>query len=176
MSQPLDDQYLEWLYAQVASVKQKNPSRSYWTLMRQLYTKEYIWLVPNDDNRMQDGLDLRLEFMDEDVWSEEWMSLGCSMLELFIGLSRRLAFEAEGEARDWFWQLLNNLDLSDLNDHIYHEGTRTVNRVDRILDNVIWRTYNKDGSKGLFPLKHPDEDQRDVEIWYQMSAYLLETD
>jgi hypothetical protein len=27
---------------------------------------------------------------------------------------------------------------------------------------------------GFFPLTHPNDDQRKVEIWYQMNAYLDE--
>jgi hypothetical protein len=37
------------------------------------------------------------------------------------------------------------------------------------------REYDSDGGNGgLFPLNEPNEDQRDVEVWYQMMAYLQE--
>jgi hypothetical protein len=100
------------------------------------------------------------------------MGLGCSMLELLIALSRRLSFEAEGEPRDWFWHMLENLDLEQFNDQEYND--LYAKGIDKLLDQVIWRTYFPDGSGGIFPLREPKEDQRDVEIWYQLSAYLLE--
>lgn len=104
----------------------------------------------------------------EDV-DPAWLDLGCSMLEMLIGLSRRLSFEAEGESRDWFWTLINNLALrSDDKNPIL------VEVVDATLERVIWRTYNPDGSGGLFPLRRAHKNQRKVEIWYQLSAYLLE--
>lgn len=173
MNELLDESYLRWLYSQVASVRLKNPSRTYWRILRQLYTKEFIWIIPNDDNRVEDGRDLRYEFIEEqgleDV-DQEWMNLGCSFLEMMIGLSRRLSFEDDGEPRTWFWKLMENLDLERYNDNVVIPD----DKVDEILDTVIQRTYKRDGRGGLFPLRSARFDQRDVEIWYQLSAYLLE--
>lgn len=173
MDEPLDEQYLKWLYRQVASIRLRNPARTYWSLLRQLFKTEFVWLIPNDDNRIEDGRDLRYEFIEESGAdpSDDWMTLQCSMLELLIGLSRRLDFEADGGSRRWFWMLLENLDLHNLNDSEYDNQEEFV---DDVLANVIWRTYDYDGSGGLFPLEHPDRDQTQVELWYQLSAYLLE--
>lgn len=173
MNKPLDELYFEWLYSQVSSVKEKNPSRTYWRLLKQLYTKEFLWIIPNDDNRAEDGRDLRHEFIDDrQIYPVDlsWISLGCSMLELLIGLSRRLSFEAEGESRGWFWKLIENLGLEKYNDN----GPHPEKEVDEILNQVIFRTYRRNGSGGLFPLRRAAEDQRDVEIWYQLCAYILE--
>lgn len=172
MSHLLDEQYLEWLYSQVASVKTRTRSRTYWNILRQLYCKEFAWFVPNDDNRAEDGRYLRYEFVEElglDM-EEDWFHLPCSMLEMMIGLSRRLSFEAEGEPRWWFWHLMGNLGLHELNDAVEY----SEEEVDEVLDRVIWRTYLPDGRGGLFPLKHAEQDQTRVELWYQLSAYLLE--
>lgn len=174
MPEPLDELYLRWLYGQVASVNLKNPAWTYWSLLRQLYTKQYIWFIPNDDNRMEDGRDLRYEFANQNQLEldEEWSRLGCSILEMLIGLSRRLSFEADGEARDWFWQLITNLDLRSTSDADYKSYPDTFVLVDSALERLIWRTYRADGRGGLFPLKRPREDQTKVEVWYQMSRYL----
>jgi hypothetical protein len=171
---PLDELYLEWLYSQVASVRFKNPQRTHWSLLRQLYSNEFVWFVPNDDNRAEDGRDLRHEFLEEKGISEvdpQWMGLGCSMLEMMIGLARRLSFEAEGEPRAWFWRLVRNLGLIDTNDT--NTNTKEVNE---IIKRVVDRTYQHNGHGGLFPLRFAVRDQRKVEIWYQLSAYLEETE
>lgn len=176
MDGPLDEQYLNWLYQKVASVRVKNPARTYWSLLRHLYTKEFVWIIPNDDNRVEDGRDLRDEFIHQHkiVPDPEWMGLKCSILEMLIGLSRRAAFEAtEGGPRDWFWIFIKNLDLIDLNDAKYNDSATAV-EVDEILDQFVWRNYSPSGKGGLFPLKEADEDQRKVELWYQLAAYLLE--
>jgi hypothetical protein len=172
MDQPLDDAYLSWLYSQIGSVKLKNRARSYWRLARQLYTKEFVWFVPNDDNRVEDGRDLRAEFLEaaELEADANWMDLGCSFLEMMVGLSRRLSFEAEGEARDWFWHLMDNLQLRECNDR----AAWLDEDVDEILSRVIYRNYQSNGVGGLFPLQTAHEDQTQIELWYQMAAYLLE--
>jgi len=58
----LDDQYFEWLYSQVADVRIRKGPRTYWNLLRQLFATEFVWHVPNDDNRAYDGRDLRFEW------------------------------------------------------------------------------------------------------------------
>lgn len=164
-----------WLYSQVASVKLRNKSRTHWSLIKQLYTKEFVWIIPNDDNRVEDGRDLRHEFLETcgiDDPDSDWVGIGCSMLEMLIALSRWLSFEAEGEPRVWFWHLIETLDLEQYNDRAYDEVAEK--QIDEVLDTVIFRNYAPDGSGGLFPLRRPNQDQREVEIWYQLNAYLLE--
>lgn len=174
MSAPLDELYLNWLYSQVGSVKQKNPARTYWSLIRQLYKTEFVWLIPNDDNRVEDGRDLRYEFVDEHDLEDVdpfWMNLGCSALEMLIGLSRRLSFEAEGEPLVWFWHLIETLGVL-YNDKEYN--TAREKEINRKIEDVIWRNYAFDGRGGLFPLRNPPEDQRNVELWGQLCTYLVE--
>ena len=173
MEKPLDELYFVWLYGQVGDPGIKNPRRTYWKILKQLYNKEFVWIVPNDDNRVADGRDLRYEFVDQSGLTDVdpgWVNLGCSMLELLIGLSRRLSFEVDGEPRDWFWRLMQNLNLSNYNDRDFIP----YSQVDCALDTVIWRNYSPDGLGGIFPLRDPHQDQRKIELWYQMHAYLLE--
>ena len=175
ISRPLDELYLEWLYSQVAEVSQKARARTYWSLFRELYCKEFIWLIPNDDNRVADGKDLRREFVqDADISDVDrtWLDLNCSFLEMLIGLSRRLAFELDGEPRKCFWDLLVNLELDRYTDRV---GV-PAERVHDIVDTVIWRQYDYNGRGGLFPLQHPERDQANAEIWYQLNAYIIEQD
>lgn len=168
----LDDFYLTWLYSQVGDVKERNKSRTYWKLFRQMYKTEFVWIIPNDDNRVQDGRALHHEWVDEEDINvkDEWWGPGCSFLEMLIALSRRLAFEGEGHPATWFWHLMENLRLQDYTDHIQYDPRE----VDEILQRVILRTFRSNGEGGLFPLRHARKDQRNVEIWYQMQAYLIE--
>lgn len=174
MTNHLDELYFIWLYEQVGNGG-SDRRHTHWELLRQLHSKEFVWFIPNDDNRLEDGRELRHEFLEvhelTDVDSA-WMGEGCSMLEMLIALSRRLSFEADGPARDWFWHLLENLRLSKCVDsHVSHRQTEWI---EETLNQVIYRTYEPNGEGGLFPLEHAERDQTQVEIWYQLSAYLLE--
>lgn len=171
------DQYFEWLYGRVASLRAKNPEFTHWKLMRKLYSTPFEWYVPNDDNRAAHGVELRLTWMKETgqrVQDRDWLELTCSMLELLIALADRLTFEAGGAAGPWFWKLVENLGLKEYTDDIYEISIEE--EVTEVLDRLINRTYERDGSGGLFPVSQDPRDQRKVEILYQMSSYLLEGD
>lgn len=172
MSNPLAEDYLRWLTPQVRD-EQESQTKTYWDLLSIMFEKEFVPLVPNDENRTVDGTDLRAEFCyAQHIRVNALRDLGpCSFLELLIGLSRRLSFAASGKAQGWAWQLVINLELDKMSDPL---TKRKVRRVDDILDTAIWRTYDPDGSGGFFPLVRPDEDQTKKELWYQMAAYIDE--
>lgn len=174
-SAPLDERYLNWLYSQVASVKTRHKHRTFWSLFRQLNDTIFVAIVPHDENRIADARDLRYEFLadaEDEQGDLEWMRKPCSMLELLQILSRALAFEMDDRAEIWFWHLLEVLDLERFNDREY--DTAAQEEIATTLDRVIWRNYERNGHGGLFPLRNADRDQRKVELWYQLNAYLLE--
>ena len=170
-----DDLYFEWLYGQIGSVRNRNPARSYWELAKQLYEKPFACFIGNDDDRDSDGKNLRRIFIDEcDIQDVDilWMDLECSVLEMLLALARRAAFEVEGSPLEWFWIFMKNLGLDDCTDAVYDQTIRR--KVDTVLERFINRTYRRDGSGGLFPLRNAKRDQRRTELWYQLSAYILE--
>ncbi len=172
MSQPLDEQYFTWLYSQVGSVRTADPSRTHWGLFRKLFTTEFLWFIPNDDNRAEDGRALRDEFVNMRHVSadDNWMRLGCSMLEMLIALARHAAFETGMTRRSWFWEMIGNLGLVNCADD---RDPFPEEMVDDILQTVIWRTYKEDGTGGLFPVPFA-RDMPKVEIWYQLQRYIIE--
>lgn len=175
MNGTVDDLYFEWLYSQIGVVRNRNPARSYWDLARKLYTTPFVGWLPNDDNRAEDGKCLRDEFVDEagiDFVDREWRELDCSFLEMLIGLARRASFETGVEPVAWFWKMMENLELRNYTDDIYEVSIDEA--VEEALNRVNDRTYLRNGDGGLFPLRNAHKDQRKVELWYQLAAYLLE--
>ena len=162
----IDYDYLEWLSSQI-DIPVGNP-HTYKDLFQRMYETEFVWTVVGDDNRVQDGLDLRSEFLNDPRYG---FKHGCSVLEVLIALSRRIAFTAGGTSELWAWQLLENLGLHHATDPLVEER---VQLAEEIIDNLIWRTYERDGRGGFFPLNEAHEDQTKVEIWYQMQAYANE--
>lgn len=157
--------YYEWLVSQVEIPNGK----TYNDIFEIMHNTEFVWTVPNDDNRVQDGIDLRHEFAGDRV--SDIALGGATFLEVLIGLSRRAAFTGGGEAPQWAWQLMKNLQLKKKADPL---SPHVAQRVKDILDSVIWRTYKPDGFGGFFPLRRPSDDQTKVEIWYQLNAYVIE--
>jgi len=171
MDAPLEEEYFQWLYSRIEQERE-----DYWSLARQLHKKEFVWFIPNDDNRIEDGRELRYEFSytTQQPLTPAWHSFPVSMLEMLIALSVRLAFQLDGEDRDWFWELMRNLELDPFTDNLYWTDKRAARYVDDALEQVIWRTYEYSGAGGLFPLDSPSEDQRELELWYQLNAYVIE--
>ena len=172
--EPLDERYFVWLYSIVGTVNDVNPAHSHWELCRVLFRTPFRWYVRNDDNRAADGKALRNHFPGSYEASESWMNQECSMLEMLIALAERMGFEENRTTYDRFWHILDNIGLYRLTDsrwssEAYYTATRAIEK-------VIDRTYASNGQGGLFPLRYPDQDQRNVELWYQMSAYVMEND
>jgi hypothetical protein len=171
----IDRDYFKWLTSQI----EIRNNRSYNELFRRLQDTEFVWIVPNDDNRVYDGLTLRTDFLGEDdgIPVEQILRFpvrygeGASVLEVIIGLSRRLSFNAGGEAPFWAWKLIENLHLGSKFDPL---NKRKLEEIDDILERLIWRTYERNGEGGFFPLNWSGDDQRKIEIWYQMNAYMSE--
>jgi len=152
----------------------------YSRLLGELHGIEFYSLIPNDDNRGEDGKQLREKFADER--GQHALSLcltdPCTVLEMLIGLSFRLEFETaqsrwEKTPDEWFWILIDNLDLTCYDDSVFLDDEMCYTLFSKV-SQMLERHYESDGNGGLFPLKHPKKDQRRVELWYQMSAYVLE--
>lgn len=168
----LDERYFVWLYSQVASVRNRNPARTYWQLFRKLYDRPFTYSISLDRNRAADGINLRYIFLDGAEGDQNWLELECSMLEMLVALSKRMEFQTGSTFINWFWRLLNNVEMGQYSDELYHGRIDEI--VEETLDMIIARTYNHNGYGGLFPLHRPSKDQTKVEIWYQLAAYLNE--
>jgi hypothetical protein len=168
----LIEDYLRWLEPQLRD-EHGNPDRTYWDLLNAMFEKKFEWVLPMDENRMVDGLDLRTEYIHEaHIRPTSMRSLGpCSFLEVLIGLSRHMSFLAGGSAPGWAWHLLGNLELHRMWDPL---SRPKYNKAQEIMDTVIFRKYSPDGTGGFFPLAWPEEDMTQIELWYQMNSYVGE--
>lgn len=164
---PLDEAYFKWLTAPFAD----SDSGISTGQLQLLYSSPFEYFVHNDRNRARNGQALRDEFLYQypehgsDPGLDTWMGLECSVLEMLQALCEAIAYQTSGDAADWFFKLVDNWGIG----HTIDETAAAIKRLNE-------RSYSKSGKGGLFPLRHPLEDQRVVEIWYQMSAYLIEND
>lgn len=175
MNEPFEEVYFKWLCAKVIDVRNTAPSMTYWKLFAKLHSTEFVWLHDMDSNRAAWGKELRKEFLivSDAPDNPDWVTfLGCSVFEMLIALAKDLDFQTSESYQEWFWELLTNLRLNEC-----HDGSNFDPRyVDDILHTFIWRTYPDNGDGGLFPLRNPVRNQRDVEIWYQFFDYLRDQD
>ena len=145
----------------------------YFELLYQLYRTEFYYSVPNDDNRALDGVRLR------DKYGFPAVDMPCNLFEMLVALAIRcdddILYSAEegDRSKDWFWMMLTNLGLNKFKDRSFGKAWGNDD-ITKICDDFMDRKYSYDGVGGLFPLRGANKDQTKVEIWYQLSAYLLE--
>lgn len=172
----LINEYFEWMYRLVhdSRVCRRAP---YGNLLRRLYDTDFIYTIPLDGNRAEDGVNLRYRFGYEHNYSDSMIATylddrPCSILEMMIAL----AFRCEDHIMDsdvgnrtgqWFWNMIENLGLLSMHNYNFDQ-----NRVDRAIDIFLNREYERNGRGGLFTIEHCGRDLRHVEIWYQMCWYL----
>ena len=165
--EPLEEEYFKWL---CSPLERRRDVTLDWQMLKIMHDTPFEYFVPNDQNRALDGRQLREEFfvqypeMSNLHGVEDWLGLECSVLEMLLALADRASYQSGVRPTTWFQMFLNNMGLP---------GSPT--KVRQALRRLNKRAYSWDGSGGgLFPLRFPLEDQTTVEIWYQMSAYIIE--
>lgn len=189
--------YFDWL---CGLVKGDKPGRNRLEFVWSLHQKEFVSILPNDDNRIEDGLKLRQRFAEENNLPEDCPCKDedpceqpctnchsndckclygpCSVLEMLIALAQRIEYLMQDPDEDdrtdqWFWGMIENLGLDIFPNTVPNRSKKVIEN-GNILNTFISRQYARDGKGGLFPLRKSKVDQRGVELWYQMMAYIQE--
>lgn len=179
--QYLRKEYFNWMLDLVVDRHQKRPS--YLHLLHHLDDLYFTVspMVPMDENRAVDGIDLRYRFGRETGHRDPEVAAmldyrPCSILEMMVALSLKMEEsimddpEVGNRTGQWFWGMIVNLGLGGMYGANYDPVT-----VDQIISRFLDRAYDYDGKGGLFTVRAPRKDMRTVEIWYQMNWYLSET-
>jgi hypothetical protein len=164
--------YTQWLRGLV-----DRPGSFYDILFDAAWQVEYEYSVLYDANRAEDGLRLRERFEYETSTMLPDHLGECRMLEFLVALAIRINeatydWDKPDQTSEWFWKMIFNLGLQRFDD-TYSDDP--YDNIINVFECVNLRLYNENGTDGgLFPLRRSREDQRHVEIWYQMMAYLSE--
>lgn len=170
--------YFDWMYNKVTEDNTINTD--YKKLLNYLFRKDFNFKHPMDSNRLEDGVNLRYRYGNDCCYTQREVSnlldvFPCSVLEMMVALSIRceesiMCDEDIGDRTSkWFWSMIKSLGLEYMYDDAFNEKF-----CDLVIRKFIDREYYPDGKGGLFTIKHPKADMRNVDIWYQMCAYLNE--
>lgn len=166
--------YFHWMYHLVSGDRYPE-GLSFKKLLMHLHDTEFTYLIPRDENRAHDGIDLRrrYELITECYGVAEYLEGPCSVLEMMVALAIRCEENIMDDPSvgdrtgQWFWGMIVNLGLGSMNDHMYDERF-----VEESLMRFLNRDYEPDGKGGLFTVRDHRRDLRTVEIWYQLCWYL----
>ena len=172
-----DDPYFNWLCVRVKITPLK---KRYFEMARTMHSIRFQPIIfETDENRANDGLQLRVEYMQKYGVKGSAGDRGrCTMLELLIALSKRMSFLMGTESdphqtAKYFWKMIENLGLEKYDDENWYSLNGEFHVLDA-MDRIIRYNCDADGKGGLFPLKWIGGDQRKREIWYQMQNWLNE--
>ena len=166
--------YFNWLYDMMCGNRYSGRT-SFRKLLERLHSIEFYCVIPKDQNRAADGIDLRYRFAYDYPGienAERYLTGPCSVLEMMIALAIRCEEDFMDNPRygnrtgQWFWGMINSLGLGSMTDDRYDEEY-----VDDVIDRFLNREYAPNGKGGLFTVRRCTRDLRDVEIWYQMTWY-----
>lgn len=170
----INNEYFEWLCELIDS-KRFSKQVSYRKLLMHLHNIEFTWVIPMDENRADDGIQLRRRYAlyCDDMSLTDYILGPCSVLEMMVALAIRceetiMDDTAMGDRTgQWFWGMVHNLGLSPMTDPKFDRAF-----VDDIIARFLNREYEPNGRGGLFTVRHCNHDLRTVEIWWQLSWYL----
>lgn len=170
-------QYYQWM---VDAVVNKSYGSLYSNLLKELDSIDYYYTLPMDENRQEDGFNLRYQFAYE--MNAPYYEVAdaiddrpCSVLEMMVALSLRcgetIMYDPEEGAKTefWFWKMVESLGLIRMTDTHFDEMF-VQERIERFLH----QDYERNGAGGLFTVQQPYSDMRRVDIWTQMNWYLEE--
>lgn len=168
------DDYLEYLIWRCGLQK----FAKYGKLFEILHNIEFTYILDRDGNRHDDGADLRFDYNIPDCFNEnldeDFYSHWTSVLEMLIALAIKVDDEIIGDPseehpEEFFMKMIDNLGLLKYKGNRYKEDN-----VIKIIDRWLNREFDRDGNGSPFPIKYNHRDQREVEIWDQMNAYISE--
>lgn len=169
-----NERYFEWLLSKTGSEQ-----RMLCIIMHDVI---FFPLLEMDTNRWEDGMNYRETYSAMTGADVDEISKGiggCTMLELVLSLAEHMSFDmqdsiyAAGPAK-WFQELIDNLGLDIYTDDVFLSDENAYYEVMNILERVVFRRYDCDGTGGLFPLDIAYEDQRRVELEIQRNTYMME--
>lgn len=167
--------YFDWLFDLVCEEDEYSEYISYRKLLMHLHTIEFTYVIPMDENRAADGQTLRYRFAHHYLGNdsvEDCLEGPCSIFEMMVALANRCEVEIEdpeygNRTGQWFWGMITNLGLGSMTDNRFDRAY-----VDKVIQRFLNREYERDGRGGLFRVRNPDRDLRDMEIFHQLCRYL----
>lgn len=172
------NEYFRWL-SEIVCEPRRPKHLSYEKLLTRLHSIEFKYIIPKDQNRAEDGIDLRYRFALTQGYESavnrimDILDGPCSVLEMMIALALRCEENIMDDPNigdrtgQWFWGMVVNLGLGSMTDNRFNGKI-----IDDAIARMIHREYEPDGRGGLFTVRQCDRDLRYVEIWHQLCWFL----
>lgn len=181
MTEPeIKERYFDWICLRIRT-DDRDPE-DYSEILRYLFDVSYLYSIPMDGNRYEDGIGLRYRFgeetgIDTAVIASMLDIFPCSMLEMMAAMAIRceedLMYNPKYGDRTgvWFWHMIDSLGFKDMTD-----GRVDCDKAAVIVLNFLKHNYKPNGDGSLFRIEdgeNKETDMRRMELWYQMGDFLM---
>lgn len=166
MMNPREQDYFDWLRKMVNLDEPANDIMAY-----TLYNTAFGSVIDGDENRAEDGIELRDKYVDETHNYDLQVShMECNMLEFIIALAARLDYVTYNhklgvQIAKWA--------------HVYLDNLRVLYNQDA--DNISYRivvllsgSYDDYGNNGIFSFSKPIKNLSAKPYWDQMNLFVSE--
>lgn len=171
------DAYYKWMLDKIGGTKRNG--RSYVNLLSYLRFLPYVYTMPMDGNRYEDGIDLRYRYaydngLDQvDIASTD--NYPCTIFEMLLALALRIEEDIMSDpdygdrTAVWFWEFLDNLGLTKADDMNF-----SSDYVSSVLERFVNREYEPNGEGSIVRINDPTKNCLEAELWMQVMWYLSE--
>lgn len=175
-------EYFEWLFRSVYKHDSCDidDMYSFSKLALELYDIPFEVEYAMDENRVSDGVQLRYSFGLEKGYDDRTITcclddIPCSVFEVMVALAQRCESQimADSEYGDrttqWYNEMVVSLGLGSM-----YNARFDARRVHIAITKMMHHDFEPNGKGGLFTVRHPDRDMRNLELWAQMCDHLNE--
>lgn len=178
----LKEKYFNWLFRTVYKYDSGDleDNFSFVKLAMELFDIQFQVSYPMDENRISDGIYLRYEFGIDKGYDDRIITcclddVPCSVFEVMVGLAKRCESQIMSDSEygdrtsQWYNEMVVSLGLGGM-----YNMNFDVKRVHEVCNKMMNHEYEPNGKGGLFTVRHPDRDMRNLELWAQMCDHLNE--
>lgn len=182
MDTNLNELYFKWICSII--FPDENLRNNYLHVLNVLYNTQFEYIIALDENRQEDGIDLRYHFsyackIPLEIIRSNFDNDRCSVLEMMVALAKRCEDDIMSDLKhgdrtnEWFWLMFCNLGLNNYNDMFWNANA--YYEIEEILRRFMHREYNSNGSNGgLFICSDNSYDLRTMQLWDQMGVCMNE--
>lgn len=171
------DEYFDWICDQI---KVEEQTLHWYEVLWVMANTDFYAINPMDENRIEDALDLRMEYWADRSKMKNVEYEPASVLEVLVALARRgerdIMHDPDYGDRSsvWFWIMVENLGLCKFAGYGTLDSPKMRNELDEILRNFVDRRYDRAGNGAIFRSRSDTVDMRKEELWRQMNYFFDE--
>ena len=156
------ERYFDWLMAIVGGPGE------YKDVIDVLWSTEYWSDIPNDENRANDGLELRY-FYEEETGFECEKNGACTVLEMMIALANRMenAFFYDPKVGNrtnlWFWEMFYNAGFANFGKNGQKKWP---------FAHFLQKFLARKSGTFFFEIDKKPENWAKIEVWKQVCAHV----